>query len=187
MPANTPRGYTYPLYTDPANFPAQLQDFAQDVDLDVAAQVAATATALNTPSCRVSSAVATNITPNTTTTVTWTIEEYDNANLANLGVNNDRITFAVPGIYLIHAEMNARTNFNATVSGRAMFMEFSLGASFNVANVLRSSSFRDSQLSITHMYRATNPADFVRIRFRHDSPANVSFDDRSLSVTKVGV
>ena len=24
MPANTPRGYTYPFYTDPADFPAQI-------------------------------------------------------------------------------------------------------------------------------------------------------------------
>lgn len=37
MPQNTPgRGYTYPCYSDLANFPAQMQEFANDVDTDVA-------------------------------------------------------------------------------------------------------------------------------------------------------
>src|SRR5690606_21234486 len=39
MPENTPdRGYTYPLYTDPAgDFPAQLQLMAEQMDTDIQA------------------------------------------------------------------------------------------------------------------------------------------------------
>ena len=32
MPANTSRGYSYPLYTDSTDFPTQIQDLATDVD-----------------------------------------------------------------------------------------------------------------------------------------------------------
>jgi hypothetical protein len=186
MPANTPRGYTYPLYTDPANFPAQTQDFAQDVDTDVAALVASANTALNAPSARISSVAPVVVPPNNSTLMTFSTEEYDNAALANLGVNNERLTFAVPGTYLIHAEVSCTANFNATFSGRALLMEFSLGAAFNVGNIIQGISNRDSQIALTYMYKATNPADFVRIRIRHDSGANVTAESRTFSITKVG-
>lgn len=186
MPANTPRGYTYPLYGDPANFPAQVQDFAQDVDTDVAAQVAATAAALNAPSARVSATANQAIPANVATLVTFATEDYDNANLANLGVNNERITFATVGTYLIHAEVNCLSNNNATVGARQLRLEFSLGAALNVSNSLRGAQFTDSELSLTWLYKATNVADFVRIRIYQDSGAALNIDTRSMSVTKVG-
>ena len=69
MPANTPRGYTYPLYTDPADFPAQVQDFAQDVDVDVQALATTVTNALNSPSARVTETANQAITQNVATFV----------------------------------------------------------------------------------------------------------------------
>lgn len=184
MPANTPRGYSYPLYTDPANFPAQLQDLAQDIDVDVEAQADRITAALNAPSCRISATANQLIAVSTTTNATFAVEEYDNAAMANLGVNNDRITFTSTGIYLIHAECNWVPNGNATVNGRGGIIFANLGQEITWHN-LRGAQNADVELSMTTLYQVDTVGDFIVMQLRQNSGGGANVSARSMSATKV--
>ena len=68
MPANTPRGYSYPLYTDTMDgFPAAMQDLATDVDTDMQALVNQVNAAQNRPSVRVTATANQSIPQNVDT------------------------------------------------------------------------------------------------------------------------
>lgn len=185
MPANTPRGYTYPVYGDPANPPAQIQDFAQDGDTDVAALAARRTAALNRPSARVSATTNQSIPANTMTFVTWVTEEYDNAAIANLGVNNDRLTFTQAGWWLVAAEVNWSSNGNATVNGRLGILVPNL-SSVVCHHTLRGAQNMDTEMSLIMLYRCVTVGDFVRLQVRQESGAALNISARSFSVTKVG-
>jgi hypothetical protein len=185
MPANTPRGYTYPLYSDPANFPAQLQDFAQDVDTDVAAQVARITAALNRPSARCSATANQSIAANTDVFATFAVEDYDNAAMVNLGVNNDRITLTSTGIYLITGEVNWAPNGNATVGGRSAQIAPNLFPASDAHQTLRGHITFDTEENVALLYQCTTIGDFVRLRLRQSSGAACNVSARSFSATKV--
>lgn len=182
MPANTPRGYSYPLYGDPTDFPAQMQDFAQDVDTDVAALVAAGMAALNTPSVAISGSANQAIVSGIPAFATFDTEDYDNAAMANLGVNNDRITFTTAGIYLITAMVNFAPNGNATVNGRQMAIE---RGGVNITwEIEQGSQNIDTTLNTTYLHEAAG-GTFMRLEVRHDSGANVNIDSRTFTATRV--
>lgn len=184
MPANTPRGYTYPLYTDPADFPSDMADFATDVDTDVQGLVTQTTAALNRPSARVSATANQNIPANVNTFVTWVTEEYDNAAMANLGVNNDRLTFTETGIYLIHAEVNFTSNGNATVNGRALRLIPNLSPT-TAWDTRRGAQNMDNEESVTDLLQVVTVGDFVRVEVFQNSGAALNISARSFSATKV--
>jgi hypothetical protein len=186
MPANTPRGYTYPLYTDPApaDFPAAMADFAGDVDADVAALVARQTAALNRASARVSETANQSIASVTNTFATYSVEEYDNAAMANLGVNNDRLTFTETGIYLVTAEVNFSSNGNATVNNRSMRFVANLFGSLN-GDTRRGAQNMDTEMTITTLYKVNTVGDFIRVQVRQESGAALNISARSFSATKV--
>lgn len=184
MPANTPRGYSYPTYGDLANPPAQIQDFAQDVDTDVQALVTRQSGALNRASVRVSATANQAITQNTLTFLTWATEEYDNAAMANLGVNNDRLTFTQTGIYLVTAEVNFSSNGNAVVGNR--FAEFVPNLSAEKGDQsLRGAQTMDTEMSLVILYQCVTVGDFIRVRVLQESGAALNVSARSFSATKV--
>lgn len=185
MPQNTPRGYTYPVYGDLANPPAQIEDFARDVDTDVAAQVARITGALNRPSARVSATANQAIAANTNVFATFAVEEYDNAAMANLGVNNDRITFTSTGVYLVTAEVNWAPNGNATVGGREMQLIGNLLGINDQRHSLRGSQTFDTEQSTELLYQVTTIGDFIRVQLRQSSGASANVSARSFSATKV--
>lgn len=185
MPQNTPRGYTYPVYGDLANPPAQIEDFARDVDADVQAQVNRINTALNTPSAEGRATANQAIAANTNVFMTLAVEEYDNAAMMNLGVNNDRITFTSTGVYLIHAEANWVANGNATVGGREMIIVGNLFAANDARHSLRGHISFDTEQCATLLYRVTTIGDFVRCQLRQSSGAVANVSARSFSATKV--
>jgi len=185
MPANTPRGYTYPLYGDLANPPAQIQDFAQDVDTDVAALEVRRVAALNRPSARVIATANQNIPANTNTIVTWATEEYDNAAIANLGVNNDRLTLVQTGWWLVTAEINFASNGNATVNGRMALFAPNFSADKG-HQTLRGAQNMDTEMSLVMLYRCVTAGDYIRVTVRQESGAALNISARSFSVTKVG-
>lgn len=188
MPANTPRGYTYPLYSDLNDFPAAMQDFATDVDTDVQAIVTSANTALTaSPSVRVSASANQAIAANTNVTVTWATEEYDNAAMGNLGVNNDRLTFTSTGIYLISAEVNFVSNGNATVNGRSGTLVYTGGAFGTAAYRLRGAQSMDVEWNVTTLARVTSLPAIVQVQVRQESGASVNISARSFSITKVSI
>lgn len=108
MPQNTPRGYTYPCFSDPANFPAQLQDLAQDVDADVQAILDNMVDARNDPpGVRARGSAVVALAANVNTQLTFDTEDYDNTGMITV----PSATFIAPveGLYLC--------SFNCTFSG----------------------------------------------------------------------
>lgn len=100
MPQNTPRGYTYPCYSDPTAFPTQMQDLAQDIDLDVQGIIDNIDDARNDPpGARASASANLAIAAGGTTTLTFTTEEYDNAAMFTPG--GSVFTATVEGLYLV--------------------------------------------------------------------------------------
>jgi hypothetical protein len=184
MSANTPRGYTYPEYGDPADFPSQIMDFATDVDTDVQNLVDRQTAALNRASARVSATANQNIPANVQTIVTWVTEEYDNALMANLGVNNDRLTFTETGIYLVTAEINFTSNGNATVNGRNGVFEPNLQPDKG-HHSLRGAQTMDTEMSLSILYQVVTVGDFIRVRVFQASGAALNISARSFSATKV--
>jgi hypothetical protein len=186
MPQDTPRGYTYPLYTDAANFPAQIQNFAQDVDVDVQSLINASSAALNTPSARALATANQAIPASTSTNVTFTTETYDNAAMINLGVNADRVTFTSPGVYLINAECNFAPNNNATVGERGGRLIPSAGPTV-VWNASRGAQTADTELSLTGFLYVPTAGIFINFSVWHNSGAAVNITARSISAMKVVV
>jgi hypothetical protein len=184
MPAVTPRGYRYPLYTDPADFPTQSQNFATDVDTDVQALVNTANSALAAPSARVSASANQNIPANTLTFVTFAVEEYDNAAMGNLGVNNDRLTFTSTGIYLVEAQVNFAPNGNATVNGRSGEFVQNLSA-FTARHSEPGIQTFATEWALSSLIKVSSVGDFVRVRVLQNSGAALNIDARSLSATKV--
>lgn len=184
MPANTPRGYTYPIYSDPADFPSAAQTFATQVDTDVQALVDRQTAALDRPSARVSETANQAIAANTDVFLTFSVEEYDNAAMANLGVNNDRLTFTETGIYLVTAEVNFASNGNATVNGRSgLFVQNLVG---NLGHhSLRGAQAMDTEMSLCLLTRVVTIGDFIRVQVRQESGAALNVSARSFSATKV--
>lgn len=182
MPQNTPRGYTYPLYTDLADFPAQIQDFAQDVDADVQAQVNRISTAMAAPSARVIATANQNIAANTPTFMTFATEENDNAAMGNLGVNNDRLTITVTGIYLVQASVVFASNGNAAVNGRQLAIEH-LGV--NIAFDSRAGSQNIATEITVSILVSAAAASFFRAEVTHSSGAALNITTRSLTATRV--
>lgn len=182
MPANTPRGYPYPLYSDPADFPTQSQNFANAVDADVQAQVASIADALQSPSAAVSATANQAIANNTVVTVTFATEDYDNAAMANLGVNNDRLTITETGFYLLSAFVTFATSGTAT-GGRAMQIT-NLGGTAYGRQSLRGSATELVELSCTTAVSLT-AADVIQVRVKQTSGGSMNITARAFSATKV--
>lgn len=186
MPANTPRGYTYPLYTDANNFPAQIQDFATDVDTDVQAQVALANTALvNPPSARVSATANQSIAVNTQTLATFATEDYDNGAMANLGVNNERLTLVTTGVYLVGASVRFVANGNATIGGRQVALELGGVIQNRKDNRVGFQTGEDTRVTVTALVHATAPNMALRVFVIHNSGAAVNISQRNLWATKI--
>lgn len=106
MPANTPLGISYPLYTDLiANTQAYFQDMATDMDTLVEQLDNRLTTAASRPGVRVVSFTNQSIAANTPTTATYTGEDFDQGNMADIAVNNTRIQLIERGIYIVGASM----------------------------------------------------------------------------------
>lgn len=183
MPLNTPRGYPYPVYTDLNDFPTQVGAFANAVDTDVQAQADRILDALNYPSVRITATANQLIAISTDTFVTFATEAYDNAGMANLGVNNDRIIFPETGIYLVTAEVNFVQNGNATTNGRSVSLVKSPADTVPV-NSRRGATNLDTEISLVSLFQA-NATDFMQVRVRHNSGAAVNVSARSLSATRI--
>lgn len=188
MPANTPRGYSYPLYTDAHNFPAAIQDLAQDIDVDVAAQLALQTNYLDQPSARVSSNVVQAIASNTDVTLTWATEEYDNA---GLWVAGSPAIFTVNelGIYWIEAWAEFSANADSTTSGamlRIVSSAFGTRAAHGPRRGINSTP--DSiaiQVHVGTLHEITVVGETISVVGRHNLPVGSQVVDRAFTITKI--
>lgn len=187
MPANTPRGYTYPLYTDAIDFPAQMQDLATDVDTDMQALLNLIAVAKNRPSARMTATANQAIVQNTDTTVTFATEAYDNFNMIDIPTNNTRIQLQQAGIYML----TGRVSFTAPMAAGAYVTMLRMNSDGGViANpgIMSISGDDDRPTEMTieqlHIVTTTIP-DNITLTVRHSYTAPLNIAARSLCATKV--
>lgn len=185
MPGTTPRGYPYPLYTEAADFPAQLQSLATAVDTDVQSVYTRLAAANLQPACSVETLnVNQSVANNTDVLATFATELYDNANMVNLGVSNTNINIVSTGIYLVTASVT----FLANATGSRNIHVVSSGAAGTVA---RHNLFPDgggtqtAVVSLATLFAATSGTTVTLVQ-RQNSGGALNSAVRRLAVARVG-
>jgi hypothetical protein len=185
MPANTPRGYTYPLYSDTQNFPAQIQDMALDIDADVQDVYDQVAQAYNQPTGHISAAGQV-IPSNVSTTCIFSSEDYDNDGMVDLGVNNTRIQIQTPGIYMLNGFIRILGNGNATLSGAGLTLASSGGVVANPAvSSKRLDNDKKTAICATTIHITLAAGDNITMFVRHNNPASVTLDIAELFATRL--
>lgn len=183
MPESTSRGYPYPLYSDPADFPSQIQDLAEAIDLDVDGLYDRVATGYNPPTCIVR-AVGVNqaVANNTDVTATYAEEVYDNASMFNLGTSTTTITFPVSGIWVAVSRITFLSNGNALGRQVAITTTGSLGI------VGRKSTLAATAVSVgvhqTVLFFAEAGSTVTQVQ-RQNSGLSLNTSTRYLAVSKV--
>lgn len=186
MPENTPRGYTYPVYGDAQDFPAQLEEFAEDVDLDVQSQVDNLADHLDQPAARVSGSDTVAIAANTDVTLSWPTEEFDPTGRFNPGTPT--IITLNAGIWIVSASCHWSGNANSTESACGLRINSTVGGVQARSEVRRAlNSTPDTLLTETWvetLMEVAVSAD-VSIIARHNLPVSNNITFREFTVTKV--
>ena len=189
MPQNTPRGYSYPLYTDAGhNFPAAIQDLATDIDTDVQGQVNELADNLDQPSATVSSNVVLAMPINTDVTVTWAVEEYDNAGLWTAGSPNI-MTFNEVGLYLIQAYAVWSSNADSTTSACGLRIVSSANGVRARHDVRRGINATPDTITayteVSTLHEIQAPGETITIIARHNLVVPSQLTNRRFSATKI--
>lgn len=190
MPQNTPRGYSYPLYTDAHDFPAQMQDFATDVDTDVQNQVNTLADALAQPAARVTASAAQVVAANTDVTLTWALEVTDNANLFTL-VAPTIFTVNELGLYLISVSGEWSGNADSTTSACGFRIQSSAGGVRARHEIRRGiNSVPDTMATEVHvntLHEITVVGETISVIARHNLPVASQVTEREFTITKISV
>lgn len=181
MPGLTPNvSLRYPLYTEPADFAGQVKNLADDIN----AALLATQTSLGPINARKTAVVLSTVNqanPNTVATImTYAAEIVDNDNMANLGVNNDRLTVQTNGLYLVQttvlmpAAANGKRRLELLKNGTVM-------ASQQRENAGAGAEVRLNILMLV----AGVTTDFFQARSSQDSGGALNTTYRSLAATRV--
>jgi hypothetical protein len=187
MPQNTTRGYTYPLYTDPHDFPADMSNLALDIDADVQSIINEQTDSLDQPSARVSASAALAIASNTDVTLTWATEEFDVGGMFVIG-SPTIFTIAEAGIYEIHASCLWAPNTDSTTSGCGLRIQSSVGGTLARHEQRRGvNATPDSQLTESHVMTVANlaVATTISVIARHNLPSSNNITFREFTITKI--
>ena len=183
MPANTPRGYTYPFYTDLTDFPAQIQDLATDIDTDVQNRYDLIAAALEAQSVRLTKSVSQTIASGVNVNVIWNTEVTDNDAMADLAVDNTRIQIQTPGTYLISGHVQfgggAAGGVSVVLTSSGAVSPITLGASKALDND------KDTSISWTTLHWSPVTPDNIVVVARQNSGGNISATAGSFTATRV--
>lgn len=184
MPGTTPRGYDYPLYTDPQDTRQAIETLAEDVDLDVQALANQVSGALNRPSVAVSSSVAQALAVATTAAATWATVNYDNDVMAALPggvVLNDS------GIYLLTARITIDPTATAANTSAQVWFASSVGFIARPSQMSTTDlGTAGKVLNIFALHYTTGAApDTISVQVRHTDPAGVNIGARNLNATKM--
>lgn len=190
MPANTPRGITYPLYTDlVSNTQLYFQDMATDMDGLVQLFSDRMDAAAMRPAAKVSGLSNQALAANTNVTTTWSGEDFDNGGMVDLAVSNTRIQLLELGIYIVGASVGV-SNTTGTYGVRATFA-LSAGIGGGQVSLRGSSSNLDTAPTQTYINPlmmaycdGTTPVN-VTLVLRQNSSATIQIQDRNMWAAKV--
>lgn len=186
MPANTPRGYTYPLYTDLMDPAAQLQELATDIDTDMDSLWDRVTSAYNQPACRVrASGVNQAIAVNTDVTATYDTELYDNAGMVDLGVSTTNINIVSTGLYLACGRVSFAPNGNATINARQVALVSSGSLGTVGRRCLEGELTQTTPVSLSVLFWAASGTTLTMVQ-RQNSGASLNSSTRQIMVARVG-
>lgn len=185
MPASTPRGYTYPLYTDPQDFPADIQTLAADIDSDVQGLSDQITNANNRFTAHVRSGATQSIAVSTDVQATFATEEYDNHAMGALP-NGINIPAGSDGIYLL----TARVTFDAGPAATYFTRVWLTSSAGFIAMPVRSNKETTNGRASVHNVMALHftdgtVQDDIRVMVRHGAGVAVNISARDLWVSKV--
>lgn len=186
MPANTSRGYTYPLYTDQADFPAQLQELATDIDTDIDSLYDRVTAGYNMAAARVrSTGINQAVAANTDVDATYTEELYDNQGMVDLGVSNTTLTFTQTGLYVASARVTFASNGNATINARQVTIS-TTGVLGVVARRSIEGHISTATPNATSALFFAAAGDTIKVIQRQNSGASLNTTTRTLMVARIG-
>lgn len=186
MPANTTRGYTYPLYSDQGDFPAQLQDLATDVDTDMDSLFDRLVSGYNMAAARVrSSGINQAIAVSTDVTATFAEELYDNQGMVDLGTSNTTLTFTQTGLYVAAGRSTFLSNGNATVNARQISLVTTGALGIVARKSVQGAQNTATPLSVMSLFFASS-GDTLTMVQRQNSGASVNSSTRTLMVARMG-
>lgn len=188
MTLNTPnRNYPYPQYGDLANFPAQQQAFATAVDTDINTNLEVPLTeALDEPSARASRPLGTQAVANATNvTLTYTVEDYDNDAIINLGGSTTNLVIQTPGVYLLTGSVNF-TPDGAAGGAAALIIQSSAGTVPNPGGSSRNlDNDKDTSLTCTTLHNVPVAPETLTLFVRHNHGASLNVSIAQFTVTRI--
>ncbi|MER5705980.1 hypothetical protein [Streptomyces sp. NPDC002122] len=182
------RGYSFPEYTDPANFPTQIQDFATDVDTDLDTNLRDPALrALNAPSVRAFRGTGTqNIPAGANTTLQYDLlPTYDNDNMYDGTVSLTNITVQTAGVYLITGSVNlAQTG---VAGGAAALIVMSSGGVVQnpVGDSRELDNDKPTSISCTTLHNVAVVPETITMFVRHNHANPLTASIAQISVTRI--
>jgi hypothetical protein len=190
MTANTPRGFTYPLYTDPVSITQSVfADLAGDLDTAVEQLDNRIQAAYQRPAARASGLANQNFPPTTNVTVTFSAEDFDIGNMIDIPTNNTRIRITEQGFYLVGASI-AVTPIAGNWALQASILNSAttpIGATSLRGNDSGGATPANTYMNV-HMLTfcdGITPAD-ITVVVRQASIGAVQIQDRNLWATKIG-
>ena len=186
MPANTPRGYTYPTYGDAADFAAQLQELATDIDTDLDDLWDRMTAGYNQPACRVrSSGINQAIAVSTDVTATFAEELYDNQGMVNLGVSNTNINIVETGLYLATTRVTFLSNGNATINARQVTISTTGSLGIVGRRSVEGAQNNATAVQLSALFWIAS-GGVVTVVQRQNSGASLNSSTRTLMVARMG-
>jgi len=186
VPQNTPRGYTYPLYTDPMNPAGDIQELATDIDTDMDTLWDRVVAGYNQPACRIrASLVNQAIAVSTDVTATYDTELYDNASMVNLGVSNTNVNIVSTGLYLAAGRVTFASNGNATINARQVSIVSSGSLGIVGRRAVQGNQNVATAVSFMVAFWAASGTTVTMVQ-RQNSGASLNSSTRQLMVARVG-
>lgn len=183
------RGYSYPEYTDPADFPTQIQDLATDVDLDLRNNLdLPTVAAVDAPSARVFRDVGTQaVAANTNVTLSYgPLATYDNDGMYNSGVSTTNLVINTPGVYLMTGSVNISAD-GAAGGAATLILMSSGGVVTNPVGTSRNlDNNQPTSLSCTTLHQVLVAPETITMITRHNHGAALNASIAQLTVTRIG-
>lgn len=185
MPQNTSRGYTYPTYGDPADFPAAMQELATDIDTDIDALFDRLTAGYNMAAARVrSSLINQAVANNTDVTATYAEELYDNTGMVDLGTSNTTLTFTQTGLYIASARVTFASGGPGPGNRQVRIVTSGILGTVARKSIIGDTSNGTPVATACLFYAAVG--DTINVVQRQNSGASINTTTRTLMVARMG-
>lgn len=180
MPGLTvPQNFPYPTYEEANNFPQQMQDLANAINFALVTTQNQITAANNRKSASAIAATNQSIPDSVYTNLTFTVEEFDNDNMINLGVDNTLITTTTAGVYLLSGQLVFPNN---TTGNRGIRF---VGAGTNAGGIQTETvNAEETMLSISMLFRSL-AAGTLRLQAFQNSGGALNCSSRRFSATRL--